>query len=427
MSIINRVLQEIEKNKTRVEPEAKLLKPGFGASAAESPRKIFRGNAVFIITLIILILLIAIFYFVPHKLHACKKGNVSSGIIASTIPKKTLNSSDKEPAKTNTQQTQGTAQPGKAAAVKLEDITLNADKGKTIVNFKLSGETYYYLEHSQDQQQLKLILGNTSFIRAMSPDVTHTAIKKLFLVASGDSVEVNLDLFQDTQIISLQFVNEASSTQPILQLTLLNTSIPQGTVNKETVPLTAEQRAMQDYENALNLVAQDKEDIAIGKLVSIVRVYKSDVSIYELLATLLIKHDRLEQALRVLNEATALYPSNHHLIQLKAYILSQKGYSDRALKLLLQNPPEITDDPNYYVYMANIYQQQGKFMLAARLYDRLVKIQPGNAMWWVGLGIAMESASQSNAAREAYYRASELGGNLPPAVQSFLQNKIGAR
>lgn len=427
MSIINKVLQEIEKNKHRNAQPSQPPNLNLYPSLNSGKYKIFSGLNILIALLIVLIVIIAVFYFTSHQVHNHKHPltGTSAALVAAS---KQLPASGGGVAKSpKVPPAAGYAQPEKAAAVKLEDITFSVDKSKTFINFKLSGETYYYLEHGQEQQQLILILGNTSYDRPINPEIAHTAIKKMQLQRSDHSVKVDLNLLPDTQIISLQFSSGAAGAQPILQLVLLNTSIQAGSVSKEVVPLTAAQRATQEYEDALNLVAHDEDDIAIEKLSNIVRIYKGDVNIYELLATLLIKSDRLGQALRILNEAIARYPNNHHLVQLKAGVWSQQGQSQKALQLLLQNPPAINDDPNYYAYVANAYQQQGQFMVAANLYDRLVKIQPSNAAWWVDLGIALESASQNNAAREAYYHALELGGNLPQAVQNFLQSKVGTK
>jgi MSHA biogenesis protein MshN len=62
-------------------------------------------------------------------------------------------------------------------------------------------------------------------------------------------------------------------------------------------------------------------------------------------------------------------------------------------------------------------------MQAAALYDQLTKLEPQKPVWWLGLGIALESAGKNNAAQEAYSRASN-NSDVLPELKTFLNNKI---
>ena len=72
--------------------------------------------------------------------------------------------------------------------------------------------------------------------------------------------------------------------------------------------------------------------------------------------------------------------------------------------------------------MAYLYQQQRQYILAAELYNQLVKIDSNHALWWVGLGRALEAAGKKNAAQEAYHHA--LQGSLDMQTRNFVEHKI---
>ena len=63
-------------------------------------------------------------------------------------------------------------------------------------------------------------------------------------------------------------------------------------------------------------------------------------------------------------------------------------------------------------------------MLAARMYAQLVALYPDQAAWWAGLGFALESAGQNNAAIEAYQRALRVNAQVDPQVRAYVAAKL---
>src|SRR5262249_11280629 len=68
----------------------------------------------------------------------------------------------------------------------------------------------------------------------------------------------------------------------------------------------------------------------------------------------------------------------------KAGALVDQGKLREALNLLERSPPSLTDYPEYYAYLAALYQRNGDSMMSATLYDQLLMVDHKNSAWWVG-------------------------------------------
>ena len=100
-----------------------------------------------------------------------------------------------------------------------------------------------------------------------------------------------------------------------------------------------------------------------------------------------------------------------------------EGKVNRALDLLQRVAPPLEQDPEYHALMAALYQRQGQSMLSAKIYEQLLALHPNTAVWWIGLGIALESDGKNNAAKEAYLHASQ-GAGLNTALNAFIQTRM---
>jgi cytochrome c-type biogenesis protein CcmH/NrfG len=50
-------------------------------------------------------------------------------------------------------------------------------------------------------------------------------------------------------------------------------------------------------------------------------------------------------------------------------------------------------------------------------------VQPTNAKWWVGLGVALDGAGQSAESLEAFAKADNIGG-LNPELKAYIQSRL---
>lgn len=102
--------------------------------------------------------------------------------------------------------------------------------------------------------------------------------------------------------------------------------------------------------------------------------------------------------------------------------LSQEGKAS-ALEWLASDPPGPENMPSYHSMMAALYQQTGDHQAAAEQWAALIKTDDGNARWWAGLGIAMESRGRDQKARAAYARALSLP-DLAPQLRRYIEKRL---
>lgn len=113
----------------------------------------------------------------------------------------------------------------------------------------------------------------------------------------------------------------------------------------------------------------------------------------------------METALR-----QALQQDPSHLLARKtlARILVDQGAPAEAALVLLQGErPPVAQDTDFYQLLAAIYQRTGQFTAAAQIYRQLLGVQRQSGVWWLGLGLALESDRLWPEAKEAYRTALE--------------------
>ena len=201
-------------------------------------------------------------------------------------------------------------------------------------------------------------------------------------------------------------------------------SQPKGTMQITAVPLDQKQKAQHLYRQALQAIANNQTEEAIKTLQVLLYAQPDNVQARETLAVLLFRTGQKNQASKIVAAGTARNPNNIELIELQAHILATQNKNAEAISVLQQHPLSIYTHPDYYAYMAALYQRQGQYMSAARLYNKLVKIMPGKAVWWVGLGVALESMDKNVAALESYKRALHVGVDLDVNARAFVEDKI---
>lgn len=112
-----------------------------------------------------------------------------------------------------------------------------------------------------------------------------------------------------------------------------------------------------------------------------------------------------QQAINALREMLRRYPNYIPARQSLVNLYINYGELELALNTLVQVEPRIQEYPDYYALMAALYEQLKQPQMAAQIYQQLLEVQPGNGVWWMGLGIALEDLQQPAAARDAYQKA----------------------
>jgi MSHA biogenesis protein MshN len=101
----------------------------------------------------------------------------------------------------------------------------------------------------------------------------------------------------------------------------------------------------------------------------------------------------------------------------------EQGRDLDAITVLESQKPLARDYSDYYALLAALYQRVARHADAARIYQGLVEVFPGRAVWWMGLGISLQSLDKPAGALTAYRRALKAQG-LQPELKKFVQQRI---
>lgn len=124
------------------------------------------------------------------------------------------------------------------------------------------------------------------------------------------------------------------------------------------------------------------------------------------LALALSEKDHYELAYSVLNEGLIQYPENTEWLKVYARLLLNQGKIVEASNVLEKQSPELSYNTEYYALHAAVLQKLEQHDEAAKIYRDLLHVNPLKPVWWMGLGISLESLKRYNDALYAYQKAS---------------------
>lgn len=406
MSLIGKALTELENKMQQSEPEQKKVLSGLNPAIQNFQTTHKRGwiKKVFLVLITILLAVIAgrqIYKYIYNP-HA-RSVNLPKPVVVSNQTTLAIQSEITE-----------------SKPINLENIALNVVNNATVLNFFLTGNTYYYIDRTNNPQQIMITLGNTILPGNLPVALDKSVIASLATKQNAKDVEITLNLAPNIEIAGLQFI---TAPKPHLQLTLSSPPGVTTSISKIERVAAPEVQAADKYQIALGLLAQNQTKAAINQLYLLIGDFPAQQQARELLATLIYKSGDAEKAIALLDVGLKKSPGYIPFIKLKAEILTTQGNITKALALLEKNPPTINEDPEYIALLAVLYQQNGKYMQAAELYYQLAKYNPDKGTWWLGLGVALESANKRNAAIEAFKHAINCS-DLSPELLAYATSKV---
>jgi MSHA biogenesis protein MshN len=143
----------------------------------------------------------------------------------------------------------------------------------------------------------------------------------------------------------------------------------------------------------------------------------------EQLAGLLYGEGRLSEATQLLEEGIRLDPAQADFRLLLARLAISGGDQLKALGWLTGYQPDLASNLDYYATWAGLTQELGRNAEAAEIYVTLLRQQPDQGRWWLGLGVAEDGQGHSQRALDAY-RNAQLHGNLGEASTSWIEQRI---
>ncbi|MEX2487893.1 MAG: tetratricopeptide repeat protein, partial [Pseudomonadales bacterium] len=177
------------------------------------------------------------------------------------------------------------------------------------------------------------------------------------------------------------------------------------------------------YESGLKLNDEGNKAAAIEQMAQALERDPGHRDARDRLATYLVDRGRTRRAIEVLLTGLEIDPDQYDWAELAAHILVDTGELDAAVETLEKTRPAVSEDPDYYAFLAALLQKLGRYQESADQYRRVVQVRPNKGLWWMGLGISLERIEQFSDAREAYDKALE-DNSLSTDLRRYINQRM---
>lgn len=185
---------------------------------------------------------------------------------------------------------------------------------------------------------------------------------------------------------------------------------------------TPSQRAENAYRRALGVLEDGRVTEAIATLQAGLQIDPRHEAARQTLVGLLIEAGRPDDAMRQLQAALAIDARHPALAMLLARLQLERG--GPAIDTLTRTLPYAAGNGEYHAFLAGVLQREGRAHEAAEHYQAALKRSPGNGVWLMGLGIALQADKRDAEALAAFARA-QASGTLSPELQAFVERRLG--
>ena len=196
-----------------------------------------------------------------------------------------------------------------------------------------------------------------------------------------------------------------------------------GSIDKHIHPSTPAASAEKEFRKATELLNQGRVAEAIDGYKLALQQDAGHAAARQALVALLLDNRRIEEAQQFLQEGLNLYPDRYAYAMLLARIQVDRGDLQGAHDLLRKYAGSAANDAEYHAFDAALLQRLGRHKEAVAGYQAALKLAPGAALWWMGLGISLQADNRDAEALDAFRRARSAGG-LSPALIAFVDQRM---
>lgn len=192
---------------------------------------------------------------------------------------------------------------------------------------------------------------------------------------------------------------------------------------KQFSELTPQQHAENEYREAAVLIQAGKQAEAIAMLQMSLKLDSRHPGVRETLIGQLLQAKRADEALKTAQDGLALDPAQPGLTMIMARIQLDQGDLHAALGTMEHGMPYVGANAECHAFMAALLIRDKRNKEAIEQYTVALTAQPQNGVWWMGIGMALQSENHIPEAREAFLRA-KRSDTLTPELLAFVEQKM---
>lgn len=196
-----------------------------------------------------------------------------------------------------------------------------------------------------------------------------------------------------------------------------------GRIDKQVHPLAAGERAEQEFRRGMTLFQSGRTDEAEAAWRAALEFDPTAAAPRQALLGALLERGERERAETLLQDALRVNPRQPKQTMLLARLQLDRGAQSDALRTLEQGLPHAQWNAEYLSMTAAVMSRVGRHRDAAALYASALRIAPGNAVWEMGRGMALRAEGERVQALAAFQRASQMPG-LSPELRAFVERQI---
>jgi MSHA biogenesis protein MshN len=181
-------------------------------------------------------------------------------------------------------------------------------------------------------------------------------------------------------------------------------------------------RAESEFRRAVNLVNQGRIAEGMDGFRHALESDPGHETARQTLVALLIEAKRVDEAALSLQEGLAV-TGNTGFAMLLARIMVESNDIPTALIVLQRHAAPPDRNPDFHAFAGALYQRLDRHKEAIEQYQAALRLAPSAGVWWLGLGISLQTVGRLKDALEAFTRA-KSAGNLAPDLLSFVDQRL---
>ncbi|GGI87877.1 tetratricopeptide repeat protein [Shewanella gelidii] len=183
------------------------------------------------------------------------------------------------------------------------------------------------------------------------------------------------------------------------------------------VKLSAKELGQKSAQAAKRAESLGRLDEAIAAYNQTLVLNAADHQTRKQLAALYFGRNQLPQAATVLTQGLVLYPDNSELSLLLSRVHQASGDFKQAIAVLTDIPDFGDFARQKWLQQTDLAQKVGDNPLAEKAYRQLVRAEPNQGRWWMGLAHALDSQQKYTDAKAAYQFALTKSGLSAQAAE----------
>lgn len=193
----------------------------------------------------------------------------------------------------------------------------------------------------------------------------------------------------------------------------------------EKVELTAEQKIQLFTQSARKAESAGDYKKAISHWQDMMTVEPANAVPYLEIARIWQRQRNDAEAQLILERAEVLATRDPRVsVALASLALKQQDWSKMLTHLSYQ--PDISGAIDFYALKAAALQKNNQHSDAVHTFQQLVRQQPGQARWWLGMALSYDALKQPKEALLAYRQALANGSGLAQDSVSYIKKRIAA-